>query len=246
MTINVGWSIHNERLDVNDPLCGRWKEIVFFEPVPLISVLKEERNSARYLKCPSLLDYCKNIYIIRSPYSFTLIPELDERGERYNLHFNVDGVIEDWFYKDISMRFLNFKDDKLVSMCMTICIQYLFLCDENLEMEVMDVPIISSKSLRNLKTIPGIMNIHKWIRPVDFTFEIQDANEPLEFKRGDPLFAVKFITDENVKLKNIEFSEELLNAVSVCLLSKNYIKKLSLKQRYEMAKRFLSKKKWLE
>ena len=93
--------------------------------------------------------------------------------------------------------------------------------------------------------IPGTMNIHKWIRPVDFTFEIIDLDQPLHLKRGDPLFAVKFKTSEKVNLTHIEYSKDLKHITEACLASKTYVPRKSLKYRYKMAERWLTGRRWL-
>lgn len=236
--MKIGWSVYIRKLAGTDPYANVWKEIALLDPVPLYDLLKEERSEAVYLRCPALIDYCKDVYVIRSPYDFTL--EIDKETGRVE----VDKFDQEWFDDNIFVRFPNLKHDKIISLCMTISISYVFFCDEDVEVEVLDVPILSTQLTKNIKIIPGRMNIHRWIRPLDFTFEVQDLSKKLIFRRGDPLFAVKFNTKENIEMTNLEFTDDMYKTVRACLDSRDFIPKKSLFQRYEMAKRFLGKKKW--
>jgi hypothetical protein len=111
--------------------------------------------------------------------------------------------------------------------------------------ELIDVPILHTPLTRNIKLIPGTMNIHRWVRPVDFTFEIADLDQPLHFKKGDPLFAVRFKTQQKVTLKQLEYSNDLKHITEACLTSKNFVPRKSLKYRYKMAERWLKGRRWL-
>ena len=87
----------------------------------------------------------------------------------------------------------------------------------------------------NINIIQGEFDISKWIRPVEFSFEIIDKTKPLIFKRGDPLFYVRFATDETVKLIRKPMTEELDFISSACIYAKDIIGKQSLDERYKSA-----------
>ena len=58
----------------------------------------------------------------------------------------------------------------------------------------------------------GEFNISKWIRPTNFSFFLDQNCDKITFKRGDPLYAVKFNTEHNIKFKEI-LSEKARNIV---------------------------------
>jgi hypothetical protein len=236
MTIKVGWSIYN---DPEWDTISQWKELVYFEPEPLWPMVMKERDVADYLRCPSVVDYCKNTYVVRCPYDITISHDTVRDS------FYTDSLGDDWMKQTFFPRFPIRKDNKTISACITLRIKYLFVADEDLEIEVSDVPIIATPLTANIKIIPGIMNIHKWVRPVDFTFEIQDLTKPLVLRRGDPLFAVRFKTEETIKMTHIEMTDDLKNVALACTISRNFVPNKSLKYRYEMAKRYLKNKRWL-
>lgn len=233
--MNIGWTIYS------DPKYGdqQWKDLVYFEPEPIWPVILEQRRTADYTMCPAVSDYFNNIFVVRCPYDVTIGYDRDKDM------YTTDRLGQDWYNQTFYPRFPIEQNGQLISACVTMRINYLFVADQDVEIETMDVPVLSTPLTRNIKLIPGTMNIHRWVRPVDFTFEIQDLNVPLELKRGEPLFAVRFKTDNRVKLTNVDYNTDLRNVTEACLASKTYVPRKSLKYRYEMAKRFLAGKRWL-
>ena len=234
--MDIGWTIYKDQTNKNN---NHWQNIVYFEPVPLWDMVLEERSGADYTMCPAVSDYFKNIFVIRCPYDVTIT--YDKTRQAYI----TDRLGQEWYNQTIYPRFPIEKNGEVVGSCMTLRIKYLFVADEDVEIESIDVPLLSTPLTRNIKVVPGIMNIHRWLRPLDFTFEVQDLNVPLELKRGEPLFAVRIKSKDKVKLKEIEYNEELQRATEACIESRLFVPRKSLKYRYEMAKRFLLNKRWL-
>lgn len=234
--MNIGWTIYN---GINEQDSSQWKEMVYFEPEPLWPMVLKERSGSEYLRCPAMADYFSNIFVIRCPYDVTI--SYDPVKDSYT----TDNLGQEWYDKTFNPRFVIVKNGSLVSVCITLRINYLFVADQDVEIESFDVPLLSNSLTRNIKMIPGTMNIHRWVRPVDFTFEVVDMGKPLELHRGDPMFAVRFKTNEKVVLKHVDYSKELQDVTEACLASKVFVPKKSLRYRYEMAKRMLSNRKWL-
>jgi hypothetical protein len=202
-------------------------------------MILEERREADYTKCPAVSDYFNNIYVIRCPYDVTI------SYDRERNMYTADRLGQEWYNQTFYPRFPIEKNGQLIGSCVTLRINYLFVADQDVEIESMDVPVLSTSLTRNIKIIPGTMNIHRWIRPVDFTFEIQNLDVPLELKRGEPLFAVRFKSEDRIKLTQVDYTADLRNVAEACLASKTFVPRKSLKYRYEMAKRFLAGKRWL-
>jgi len=234
--MKIGWTIYN---DPKWQETSQWKELVYFEPEPIWPMILEERRTADYTRCPAVSDYFNNIFVIRCPYDVTISYNKDTQV------YTTDRLGQEWYTQTFYPRFPIEKNGQLIGACITLRINYLFVADQDVEIESMDVPVLSTPLTRNIKLIPGTMNIHRWVRPLDFTFEIQDLNVPLELKRGEPLFAVRIKTTDRVQLSHVDYSTDLQNVAEACLASKNFVPRKSLKYRYEMAKRFLKNKRWL-
>lgn len=234
--MNIGWTIYS---DPKTTESSQWKDLVYETPEAIWPLIREERKGADYIMCPAVSDYFSNIFVIRCPYDVTISYNRDEN------RYVADRLGQEWYDQTFYPRFPIHQNSQLVGSCVTMRINYLFVADQDIEIESIDVPILHTPLTRNIKLIPGVMNIHRWVRPVDFTFEIADLDQPLHFKKGDPLFAVRFKTDQKVTLKHLEYSEDLKHIAEACLLSKNFVPRKSLKYRYKMAERWLKGRKWL-
>jgi hypothetical protein len=214
-------------LEIFSPL-----NVVTQKPKPLTNLLFKERGGAKYLDCPAVSDAIKNIFVITAP--FDLAVKIDREADvmttdRYGQHFY-----------DVCTIFRN-KDTPLTNPALlTLPPQLLFYSKEPVIARTTDVPIIISSSAVNTRLIPGQYDISKWVRPMDWTFELINGNEVF-MKRGDPLFAITFNTRDNlpVKLTQVDFTQDLFLTAASLTGVKTYIPKLKLKQAYEIAKDFL-------
>jgi hypothetical protein len=234
--MNVGWTIYSDPKYAEQ---SQWKDLVFESPEPLWPLVREQRQTADYIMCPAVSDYFSNTFVIKCPYDVTI--SYNRAEDRYV----TDRLGQEWYNQTFYPRFPIQQNGTITGACVTMRINYLFVADQDLEIESVDVPILHTQLTRNIKLIPGVMNIHRWIRPVDFTFEIADLDQPLEFKRGDPLFSVRFKTDQKVTLSHIDYSDDLKHITEACLTSKNFVPRKSLKYRYKMAERWLRGRRWL-
>ena len=91
----------------------------------------------------------------------------------------------------------------------------------------------------NIGVIPGVFDISRWVRPVECAFEMYEPNKPLVIKRGDPLFCVQFISEEQIELEHGLINDTIYKAVSSCLHVKNVAPNMKLKQLYELSDWFI-------
>ena len=91
---------------------------------------------------------------------------------------------------------------------------------------------------QKIKTIPGIFNIGKWYRSVDFTFEALTSNLPVIIKRGDPLFCIRLTPDKKDKiiLEQTEITNQMKDLMYGFTGIKRVKKFLSLIKLYDIAK----------
>jgi hypothetical protein len=208
---------------------------LFFEPEPAIKFISKNSEKLSLLRCPAVTDFLKNVYIIKSPLDFSLeISEnkviiinnrqnFKEPFEIFDLSFLVD-------YKSPDTGLL-FKHS-----CIDIGFQYYFINNgNNVSMQNIDVPLYFNR----VANVPGEFNISSWVRPTNFTF-FTDKKE-ISFNRGDPLYAVKFITKNNevVKLEKIVDKQRIDKITFSQLQStgiKKFLPKLSLSESYNIFK----------
>lgn len=211
--------------------------MLWFEPQPVLKHIVEDRNkNVLFLKCPSITSLYKNTFVVRCPFDLTVTVASDPEGKKFIHVTNPDSNFTEDFIVDRK------EDENSVFKMMSLSISYLFYAKESVELEVYP-PVLSnhhSETLRNISVICGKFDISKWIRPTDYAFEIIDDFKPLTFKRGDPLFYIKFNTDKHVNLIRTPIDPEVENLIQSEVLLKNQFPGNSLKKNYEFAKPLLS------
>ena len=181
-------------------------------------VVNKEYNKKGIADCPAYQGFYNNIFILKSPVSFTAIPlegrveidspEIDE-PELQNL-FIIHHPNEMY---DIKKPMFQFN------------LHYCFVADEPCLMEMLP-PFMHMESFPGQVT-GGSWNIHSWIRSASWGFVFNDTKKKLEIKRGDPLCYVKFTTPELTA--NINLTE--------CILTDNIKRELDRKRCLHLFKR---------
>ena len=208
-------------------------QIIFFEPESLFKHIQETRKGSLHLKCPAFQDYVKNTFVIKSPFDFAI------SVNRKNNSIDVEGLPEKIGTKFIVNRVNDI--GPLSPFAMSVPPVYLFYSNDDIMLESIHPFMEINDSVSNTMLVPGTYNISKWIRPIDFSFEVKDDNKKIRIKRGDVLFYVKFKTndDSKVELKRVSMNEELTNVMGSCFGVKNIIPNLPLKTLYVMAESFM-------
>jgi len=208
--------------------------LLFKEPINLIKHLHESRNKNSYSKCPAFLDFCKNVYIIQAPFDITFSVNAHEKYLTTNL--------PEFIYREFVNNRGN-ESDPTDPYILSMPPRYVFYSKESVKMEMLPAFLNNSRSIDNINLIPGTYDIGKWIRPIDFSFELKDHTEVVKIKENDPLFYIKFTTtnDEKIELERVALDQELYSAINTCSSLKLTNKTTyTLKKMYEMAEGYLN------
>ena len=243
MTVKVGWFpfVHNEGKPADSfGYFSEWQNVAVQPPELAYKSIAADRENSDILPCPAIQGYFKNTYLIRSPIDFVLTPKVNAKT------FSIDRFDQKFYIEWVIRRPGDFVNPKR-PIC-TLGPKLVFVADEDVIIESLPAMMHDSETLRNIRVIPGTYNIHRWMRPLDFTFEILDPSVPLEFKRGDPLFYVRFIDPKGrkVELERIEQTDDIIKTMYGMVVLKNYIPKLGLDKLYDMAHDWIKNKKWLK
>jgi hypothetical protein len=193
---------------------------LLLKPINAISYLSK-KNKLNSFSCPAVQSFLKNMFYICSPIDFSIIR--DEQGMFSIINSrNPDLDLS-------SFLFVRYPEQELLdnNPMLTIHLQYVFVNEhDNIEMQVLDAPLTNLP----LANMPGEFNISKWIRPTNFCFFLDPFIKQLNIKRGDPLYAVKFKTDQSINL------EEIIDDSERTKILVEQKKALSLKKYYPYAK----------
>tara|TARA_R110000744_G_scaffold106094_1_gene202255 strand:- start:328 stop:1035 length:708 start_codon:yes stop_codon:yes gene_type:complete len=235
MQVPVKWAIctadqiNKDGAEVADAL-----ELAALAPTPLFSHLRETRKGLDHLECYALHEFCKNAFVVLSPIDLTI-------SVNSETNFLTVQEFTEVAYKRLCHN--RGKTDRGYSMTMPPSI--VFYSSQDVVMESMGLSIL--KLPKDTSIFPGRYNISKWIRPVDWTFEIVNGATEVAVKRGDPLFVVRFFppVGGNVELERVEYNKSLHKTVTACTGFKALNRKTPLAKLYDMGNeyitRFLSK-----
>lgn len=215
---------------------AHWGDLTFYEPEPVLPYIAKTRSSGdlgHYIQCPAFRDYYKNMYMVRSPISITI--SYDRKTDSLQI------TPQDQKFYDNYIRPRGRQRGSNDPFLMSIAVQYLFLADAKCFIEQLPVTYHEASVASKIRLIPGTFDISQWYRPVEFAFEILDDTNPLAIKRGDPLFYVRFVTDDKVSLKYKEVDSKTREAVNACLTVKEGARQLDLHTLYTLALRVKDK-----
>jgi hypothetical protein len=203
--------------------------VVFTKPKPFFPLLMNVRQGMPYLKCPAMVKKHQNDFVISAPYD--LVFTFDDvnkiiNTDRYGQAF-VDTVL-----------FTRWKDlPEGMSPIVQGVPRYMMYSFDDVEIELADLPIISSKFTSNAKVMGGTYNISKWYRPFEVAFEVIDTSKPVMLEADEPMCLLRFHTPNNVpvKLTRVDITPELDAKINSCLAVKKKRVGLKLEKMYELA-----------
>lgn len=209
------------------------------DPEPFLSFLIRNRGKDDvFVKCPGFTDYLKQAYVITSPFDIEIsfskglnTPEFIQPNAKTNPDL----------FRCYSTFLINrtLEQPKGSNPLLSLPPAYTFYSNESVMMEML--PPFMFKSASKFLNVPGTYDIGKWIRPIDFTVEINNPEENFIIKKGEPLFVVRFIAADGsrVELERIIEDRDLINVVKSIAATKNLAPKQGLAERYRSAEKYL-------
>ena len=190
------------------------------EPVSLLSELRDKYKGTSadlYLRCPSAIDELKNTFVMRSP--------TDLKIKHRAADISIEAGSEQ-FAKDV------FNDLSSDGTLCTIGPGFAFFSEQPLRM--FQTPAYLHKTpLDDVVLTPGTFDVGKWFRPI-VSGVINQAQSDIVIKRNDPLYYVRFDTDEKIKFRAFEYSEKIHEFFGDAINLKISIDRLALKDLYKM------------
>ena len=160
-----------------------------------LEYFKDIKSKNAYVKCPAFQDYIKNVFVIRSPFDYTL--SLDKENEKLHSS-NYD---QGFFDRYVVAREIKFGIFSLLFA------RLIFFSEKNIIMEQF-TPFFHNSVGKNV-VIPGKFNIGKHFRPVECALHCFKSGN-ISIKEKDVLYYLKFDTDEKIVFKKFYMSEKLI------------------------------------
>lgn len=188
----------------------------------------------KYRLCPATVEVARNTFVIRAPFDLHFKMRNDVRKIEI---FGPTLPPEDFFY--IRSDQYGENDTPLMSL---YAHQLLMSEDKDVNILVTS-PWFEVNTNTQFRIIPGRMNISKWWRALDLVFQLNEMDQEVFIKAGDPLIYVNFYTndpDDVIVIKEVKLTEKLRIYVRMLTDAKFFQAKCPLNKLYNLANKFKS------
>jgi hypothetical protein len=222
----------------------QWTHI-YAQPQSLSSLLRSQRiddplkETSNALGCPASNDLYKNIFV----FNHTFDTSFDISNEESSFIYDNSNNLNYPFYLEnrttLSLRILRnpvFKN----KINMTYNMSWLLFASEPVTARFTAPYVPPFSPAENTILSSGEFDIGKWYRNFVLDYQIPVGNTRFEFKEGDPMFYVEFLTDKKIIFKRYLLTETLMNLSDESAASPSrYGRFKSLAQRYSMSENSL-------
>lgn len=197
--------------------------LLYKDPQPLLPDLlpqRGEENPHDFFACPAFHRHAANTFVIRSTVeaSIGIRPDgfmpLDERSK-------ITAQLFSWMHPTRRGYRTILFDHRM-----------LFFCEQPLTLATYPAFMHRSEVQEKLVYVPAAYDISRWLRPLQGTYEVPEAQQALKIREDDPLYYVKFETTEKVRLRRFQVTPELHGVAHGCVHYKLFRPKSSLDKVY--------------
>ena len=189
----------------------------------LQSNINKENKMDNFLNCPAFTSQHKNTFLFNSPTCVDV--SFIDNYVRNNLPTHVPFNERTFVYKQPSL---------LKSKTIRVAANWIFFCEEKLEMESMH-PYMHKTPISDYGFyVPGGFDISQWFRPLEFAFQMWEDCDNFKVNFNDPLMYVRFNTSEKIQLKKFMLTPELFNMSMSCVRLKSYVRQRNLQKLYDI------------
>ena len=186
-------------------------------------------GASQVFKCPAIKEYFKNTYAVLSPFDYLLnVTNGTASSQDYTQEFYSDNVI----FRDADSRLISYTAPKL----------YLF-AEKPLTAELL--PPLFGGMINDANYIVGKYDIGRHFRALELAITLRKDGD-VEIKKDNPLYYVRFNTDEPIKFKRFFFTDELLNLANQVLNIRNSRRPLKLDFYYNIVESYGYRKRFLK
>ena len=208
----------------------------FTQPEPLIKDINALKESivttapeSDFVKCPAVHNHVRNTFVIRSPIDLTFI---SDGKEVLTKNYNQEIFDNLFIIRDVPSGFLS----------LTITDAF-FFTEEDCEMTLTGAYLSNNDASKYLSVLPGVFNISKWFRNIDFACFIREFNKEINIKQGDPLMYLKFNSKEPIVFKKFYYTKEIAEISSIVIKQKVFQKEKSINTYLETVYNLFTKSK---
>jgi hypothetical protein len=184
-----------------------------------------KNNISEVQMCPSVKDYMKNTFFIKSIYDYSFYITEDKKvlSNMYNQKFFDDHVV----VRDINEQIFSFSQTSVF-----------FTEEKSLLMSAINPYMENNNITKKCITIPGSIDIGKWFRTTDFAFFLKKEYNDFSIKEEEIFQYIKFYTDKKIIFKQFKVNQKLREYLNDVNNAKNsrILKSRKIEEYYNMFK----------
>lgn len=190
-TIEVGWV----------PLCNKFPVAVVYPPEPFR--YETDLSAPDFLRCPSIQDHIKGLYVLRTPIDFKVEAIQDGIKVSTTPPQYIEGISQNILFNARMEKY------PMIQMPMDIG----FVSDTpDVMLELVSIPLGQNQGH---SFVVGSLNIHDWPgRTLSASYEWYDQSKPISYKRGDALFCIRIThpSKKKIVLRQCQMTDDLRKA----------------------------------
>jgi len=196
--INVYWTPNY----VSDYEKTDWT-FMYAKPETLLSDLLKYRNKSRegsgFFSCPAVGAKFQKTLIFKNSLSCS-----------YYYKENEDGTLTVDPQTDAYINLINTRKKSMtIGPSIEFSFSNLFFSDQPLEVSFTPPYFHKPEYTKSGAVVPGGFDIGQWLRPYNFEVQFWDKEGNIEFKDGEPLFYLEFITNSPIVFQRFELTEKI-------------------------------------
>lgn len=227
-SINVYWAPHSVPTE-NGPI-QNWN--MMYED--LQNVFKswtkfdiKDGKEDSFIKCPAFQNLSKNMYAFKIPI---------DSSYKYKAHSNDVNQIEIIpTSKNYVSMFVPRDQTMLYGPSVELSLKLHIFAEEPLEVMLTGPYLENVEYMKYGFLTSGQFDIGQWFRTLNAEIQLKGNEGEIHFRKGEPLFYIKFLTDKKINLKRFELTSELDTYSRKCIGAKSIFgMKMTLPESYNV------------
>lgn len=212
-TITVYWAPHSTPTEDG---IGNWN-MLYEDPQTLFKYwtkydIKEEAE-ASMIQCPAFQNLSKNTYVFNCPIDTSFSFNAPTR--------DVNQIEFTPMTPEYLAAFPPRNQTLSIGPNMELSFRLHMFAEESLEIMLTGPYMHKTEYTKSGFLTSGQFNIGEWFRPVNCEIQLFGQQGEIHFKKDEPLFYVKFLTDKKIDLKRFELTPELDTYGRKCIAAKS-------------------------
>lgn len=210
--VTVYWAPHSTPTDEG---IGNWN-MLYEDPQTLFKYwtqheIKEEEE-ASMIQCPAFANISRNTYVFNCPIDFSFA---------FKAHSTIGHQIElTPLTKEYVSAFIPRNQTMHIGPNMELAMRLHMFSEEPLEIMLTGPYLHKTEYTKYGLLTSGQFDIGQWFRPINCEIQLFGQEGEIHFKKDEPLFYVKFLTDKKIELKRFELTEEIDTYARKCIGAK--------------------------